>query len=95
MERNNFQRLVEEQSFDLQKPLQTVENRLNGSINLFQHIGNVVDLYLPKVVDMFVTASGGDNKKRNKKGFAAPSGAPHWRNRPKRNTGNTGPIKNV
>lgn len=57
---NNFQRLqqLQEEKFLLraQDPLR---DNLFNSLRTFRFIGQVVDLYLPRVVDVIVSASSG------------------------------------
>lgn len=59
MKKNNFQRL-EKEDFDRVPKLNLIANRVQGRLNNMRLFGNVVDLYLAKVIDVFVMMTGGD-----------------------------------
>ncbi len=60
MRTNNFKRLEEEEFNNMPEPPAEIQNNIVGQVNLFRFIGDIIELYLPKVVDLFVQMSGGD-----------------------------------
>ncbi len=61
MRTNNFKRLEEEEFNNMPEPPAEIQNNIVGQVNIFRFIGDIIDLYLPKVVDLFVQMSGGDS----------------------------------
>ena len=62
MASNNFKRLLateEERITPL--PLQEIKQNLSGSMSVFKFFGQIVELYLPKVFELFVAAVGGSD----------------------------------
>jgi hypothetical protein len=58
---NNFQKLQEEQEdvyYSTQKG-EDLKKDLLGTLTTFRFIGSVIDVYLPRVVDMFIAIAGG------------------------------------
>ncbi len=73
---NNFKELEKEQveKFN-QTQKENVKNSIDSSIGVFRFIGDIFELYLPKVIDMFVRMSGGgpnENGAHKKKGNDNP-----------------------
>ena len=63
---NNFQRLEEEEINDLPElPLHTINNNIHNRIDNMRTMGSIVDLYLSKIVDVFVMMTGGKVERRN------------------------------
>jgi hypothetical protein len=84
MEFNNFKKLMEEEEIRFGENLPRFERkfeRSNGFINL---VSRVMEVYLPKVVDVFVAMSGGKEEPKNSppkrftpdQGFEKDSSAP-------------------
>lgn len=59
---NNFQKLQAEEEllFKQGNKDQEVRNRLQGTMGFFQFIGNIVDVYVPKVMDCLIVTIGGE-----------------------------------
>lgn len=64
-EKNNFQRLQEEDEERYKPAIDQIKSDLNGSMDLFRFIGNIVEIYVPRFFDMMVVTSGGGNLKTN------------------------------
>jgi hypothetical protein len=56
---NNFKELARQQEREIGSPPEEIRNNLVGNINLFQFIGEIIELYLPKVFNLIVRMSGG------------------------------------
>lgn len=55
---NNFQNLYDrENTFEKNNP--RIKRDIWKTLSVFKFIGQIVDAYVPKVVDLFVAASGG------------------------------------
>lgn len=77
---NNFKRLQEEESSrvpDLSDTQRSVRNQVTG----MRTIGDVVELYLTKVLDVFVVMTGGTIEKKSSKRRPADQGYPTKSNR--------------
>ncbi len=73
-EQNNFQQLMEEESkFHPQLPPET-EQGVMGSTRVVRFMSDVVELYLPRVFDMFVVLFGGSSSAEEAKGQQRQSG---------------------
>jgi len=73
---NNFQQLEEEQArqYDTTRR-QSVQNNLMGTIGVFKFIGQIVDVYLPAMIDVLISAAGGNSSGRrggSSSGLARP-----------------------
>ena len=70
---NNFQRLEEEQArqYDAVK-LQQVQNNLEHTFGLFKFIGQIVDVYLPAMIGVLISAAGGNSPDSRKTGINRP-----------------------
>ncbi len=66
---NNFQQLEDEQArqYDTTRR-QSVHNNLMGTIGVFKFIGQIVDVYLPAMIDVLVSAAGGNGSGRRSGG---------------------------
>ncbi len=62
METNNFKVLEQELMDKNEAQITRVQNSLNQSRSLFQSIGDIVELYFPKVIEVFIKMTGGENK---------------------------------
>ncbi|GJM33244.1 MAG: hypothetical protein DHS20C18_22450 [Saprospiraceae bacterium] len=60
---NNFQRLQEEQEEEFYNEARHDQLRsgLHQTLGTFRFIGQVIDIYLPRVVDMLIVATGGNS----------------------------------
>jgi hypothetical protein len=57
--RNNFQRLQEEELTTYPQPPARIKEDINHSQNMFQLVGNVIDLFIPKLFQMIASMLGG------------------------------------
>lgn len=62
---NNFQRLQQEDEERYKPEIDRIKADLNGSMDLFRFIGNIVEIYVPRFFDMMVVTSGGGKVKTN------------------------------
>lgn len=72
--KNNFQRLEDDEMGrvpDLSDTQRQVRQRIEG----MQTIGQVVELYLTKILDAFVMMTGGDLDSSNRKTRSGPPGS--------------------
>ena len=58
--RNNFKRLEEEEEKRYPGAPPEIESNIQSEIGIFKMIGQIVDMYLPKVVEVFVMITGGN-----------------------------------
>lgn len=63
---NNFKQLYEEEERLYQaNHHHKIRSNLWGTLGLFRLAGDLVDVFLPRVFDIFVMASGGNREKKN------------------------------
>jgi hypothetical protein len=65
MTRNNFKELEELLSKDKEFTLQKVQNNLVATRNLFGFLGDIIELFLPKIMDVIINLSGGNVKENS------------------------------
>lgn len=66
MENMNSFKLLEQEDEERYKPtIDQIKSDLNGSMDLFRFIGNIVEIYVPRFFDMMVVTSGGGKLKTN------------------------------
>ncbi|MCB0562156.1 MAG: hypothetical protein H6573_09015 [Lewinellaceae bacterium] len=70
---NNFQELEKEQErqYDASKRMH-VQNNLSHTFGLFKFIGQIVDVYLPALVGVLISAAGGSSSETNSQGLSRP-----------------------
>lgn len=61
---NNFQKLLMEDEERYKPEVDNIKEDLNGSMDLFRFIGNIVEIYLPRFFDMMVVTTGGSQAKK-------------------------------
>lgn len=79
---NNFKRLhEEEEELYLKKYDEKIRGNLFQSLSMFRLVGQIVEMYLPKMFEMIVVAAGGrlDDKPKHT-GTAPPSEMQDTRN---------------
>lgn len=57
---NSFKQLQEETEEKYQSPPESIKENLDGSFNLIKMVGQMVELYLPRVFEIFVHLTGGE-----------------------------------
>lgn len=63
MQVNNFKELGKEQERSFSKSDQRIQKNVNYSVGFFQFIGDILELFMPKIVNMFLNLSGGQGPK--------------------------------
>ncbi len=70
---NNFQQLEEEQARQYNgAPRQSVQNNLWQTIGVFKFIGQIVEVYLPSMIEVLISAAGGNNPERRGRSTSRP-----------------------
>ena len=69
---NNFKELEREEMKNLDPSISRIKSNVNSNLGIFQLIGEMVELFLPKFFGMFINLAGGGNDenfkiKRDKK----------------------------
>lgn len=64
-ERNNFKQLEEEEELRFGTSHdQHLRSQLWGSLSFFRFVGQLVDMFVPKVFELFITAAKGNHTQR-------------------------------
>lgn len=63
MEINNFKLLEQELMDQKDAQITRVQNKINHDRSLFQSIGDMVELYFPKILEVFIKMTGGNDLK--------------------------------
>ncbi len=75
---NNFKRLQEEEEQLYKERYDArVKSGILQSLSFFRFIGYMMDMYVPKVFDLFVSASGGRQPTAQGKSYNQPPSRPH------------------
>ncbi|MBX2873085.1 MAG: hypothetical protein KTR30_13320 [Saprospiraceae bacterium] len=72
---NNFQQLLneEEENYQNQDYHDEIRNNLEGTFGFFRFFGQIVEVYLPQMVDVLVMASGAEEPPPLPPHFEPPS----------------------
>lgn len=62
-ENNSFKKLREEETENYQEPPLKLKKDVEGNLSLVKFVGQIFELYLPRVVGVFISLAGGSNKK--------------------------------
>ena len=54
---NNFKKLEKLEVENLDQPIARIKNNVTGSLGLFRLIGDMIELFLPKIFGTFVSMS--------------------------------------
>ncbi|MEM9548413.1 MAG: hypothetical protein AAGA77_20685 [Bacteroidota bacterium] len=70
MAKNSFKELEELELQEVSMRTDTIRNGIASDIGMMRYVTSVVELYFPKIVDLFVSLAGGspnvpDSTKRN------------------------------
>lgn len=57
---NNFKELEKMEIAQAKYKDQYVKSNINSSVNTFKFVGNMVEHFVPRVVDLFIHMTGGD-----------------------------------
>ena len=82
MEKDNFKLLADEYEKDADVVVESNRKKVFGMMSFIQLIGDIFELYIPKVAHFFIAASGGSTGKTNDDGSpeddqAKPEKYPH------------------
>lgn len=64
---NSFKKLGKEEEEKFPHPPPETEMGVMGNVRVFSFMSNILELYLPRVVDMFVSIIGGSPEKEEEK----------------------------
>lgn len=82
---NNFKKLAEEK-MDKKSPPKRVEKNVKGTIGVFELVSNIVELFIPKVVNVWNDMLGGEHEdqyeKMNASGKFEDKQLPQYPNNP-------------
>ena len=59
---NNFKKYAEQEKLDVQTPPSRLKSKIKGAIGVFELAGNLVELFIPKVVNIFRDMLGAESK---------------------------------
>lgn len=62
MKGNNFKQLLEEEEQNMTPPPPEIEDKLAHNISFLDFFGKTVELYLPKIFEIFIVMLGGTVK---------------------------------
>ena len=57
--KNSFKKLMEEEEMQYPHAPPEIEKEITGSVRMIKLMGNVVELYLTRIVDLFLSMMGG------------------------------------
>lgn len=60
---NNFKELQKKQIEEIQFGSNRIKSGITSSIGTFSFVGNMLELFIPKVLGIFINMSGGDDNK--------------------------------
>ncbi len=66
MRLNNFQELERQEMEQRNVPVK-IKNSIDAQVGFFQFIGNLFELYIPRMVDLFANKMSSKNSKENSK----------------------------
>lgn len=59
---NNFKKYAEQEKLDAQTPPSRLKSKIKGALDVFELAGNLVDLFIPRVLNVFRDMLGGDSE---------------------------------
>lgn len=62
MAKNNFKELEKLLSENKEFTFEKVKNNIVSSRNLFGFIGDIIELFIPRIIDVFVGMAGGESE---------------------------------
>lgn len=60
---NNFKKLQEQELSDVEFRSNSIKSGISSSMGAFRFVGDMLDLFIPKVLGIFVNMAGGDDRK--------------------------------
>lgn len=81
---NNFKRLMEEEETRIGDAPNGIGANVQSTTNFFAFAGNMIEVFLPKVLEVFVAMTGGNTEENNKpkirrtpdNGYTGPRNSP-------------------
>lgn len=67
MRTNNFKRLIEEEEARYEIPPPEISRNVEQTTGIFSFAADIIEVFLPKVLDVFVAMSGGEEKEKEQK----------------------------
>ncbi len=61
-QKNSFKAIDEEQMSNFSLMSSSVEKNVNGSLGVFGIVGNMINMYLPRLIQFFVHLVGGEEQ---------------------------------
>jgi hypothetical protein len=58
---NNFKELEKEEMKNLDPSLKRIKSSVNSNLGIFQFIGDMVEMFLPKLANILVSLTGGSS----------------------------------
>ncbi len=65
--RNSFKELEELEMQNVSMPSDAIKNGITSDIGILKFISTIVEMYFPKLADLFIGLSGGEATDKNKK----------------------------
>jgi hypothetical protein len=65
--RNSFKELEELEMQNVSMPSDAIKNGITSDIGILKFISTIVEMYFPKLADLFIGLSGGESTDKNKK----------------------------
>lgn len=59
--KNSFKKLMEEEEKQYPHAPPEIEKEITGNVRMIKLMGNIVELYLTRIIDMFLSMMGGKN----------------------------------
>ena len=74
MRKNSFKELEEIELKEISMRTENIRNGINSDIGMMKYVTSVIELYFPKIVDLFISLAGGstgedEDSKRNSKRY--------------------------
>jgi hypothetical protein len=73
MRKNSFKELEELELKEVSMRTDNIRNGINSDIGMMKYVSSVIELYFPKILDLFVVLAGGNisdnSNKRNQKKY--------------------------
>lgn len=62
---NNFKKLEEDLIAKHGEPPAKVKKGIDSTFGIFRIIGDIIDLFIPKMIRLFINLAGGEEKTKN------------------------------
>ena len=65
--RNNFKELEELEMQNISMPSDAIKSGISSDIGILRFVSSIVEMYFPKLADLFVGLAGGESDSKNRK----------------------------